>query len=166
MLRYAGIIYDSVVDGPGIRGVFFTQTCSHHCPGCHNPKTWDKDGGEILTQDEFEKFMTYFEENEYANLTMSGGDTLDNLSTTNFVIREFKRRFPKRNIWLYTGYKIEDIIKEDRYLEVLKLCNVVVDGPFIVSLRTSECPFRGSSNQRLIDIQKTFEKGEIILYEK
>lgn len=163
-LRYAGIEYDSVVDGDGIGATFFVQGCSHHCKGCHNPETWDKEGGLPFTREVFEKLMDYFDNNYIDHLTMSGGDPLDNLELTNYIITSFKYRYPDKKIWLYTVYIYENIKDKEEFKDILEKVDVLVDGPFIERLKDSNCLYRGSSNQRLIDLRETIKKGELILW--
>ena len=109
--------------------------------------------------------MTYFETKPYANhLSLSGGDPLANLELTNFIASEFKYRFPSKKIWIWTGYKYEDLIKDKKYWPILELCDVLVDGRYIDKLRDLTLKFRGSSNQRVIDVQKSLKAKEIVLW--
>lgn len=164
--RYAGIVYDSIVDGDGIGATVFVQGCSHKCPGCHNPETWDKDGGKIFTEQDLETLMLYFEEGGGDHLTMSGGDPLDNLEFTYLIVSEFKKRFPDKKVWLYTGYTYEQIISKEKYRAILDLTDFLVEGPFIMRLKTLTKPFCGSSNQRIIDMKQTIKNNDIVLWKE
>ena len=164
-LKYADILYDDIVNGDGVGATLFVQFCPHHCKGCQNPETWSKHGGQVFTLKSFENLMTYFETKPYVNhLSLSGGDPLANLELTNFIASEFKYRFPSKKIWIWTGYKYEDLIKDKKYWPILELCDVLVDGRYIDKLRDLTLKFRGSSNQRVIDVQKSLKAKEIVLW--
>ena len=165
-MRYAGLIKDDVNNGAGIGLTLFTQYCPHRCPGCHNPETWNKDGGKEFTAETFDEIFDYFEtRKEAVRLTLSGGDPLANLPLTTVIAEEFKKRYPNKKLWVYTGYIFENLIKKEEYQNILGYIDVMIDGPFILAQRDITLPFRGSSNQRIIDVQKSLEKGEIVLYE-
>ena len=164
--NYAGIVYDSLVDGEGIGATVFTQGCSHHCPGCHNPETWNKDGGKPFTAEILEELMAYFEDGNGDHLTMSGGDPLDNIELTEYIVCEFKKRFPDKKVWLYTGYTYEQIIEDEKCKTIIENTDYLVDGLFVLSLKTLNKPFCGSSNQRIIDIKNTLKEGEIVLWKE
>lgn len=180
-VRYAGITFDDVANGEGLGAVFFTQHCPHHCKGCHNPSTWEKDGGEYLTKDVLEELFLYFKKVPFANrLTLSGGDPLSkyNLELTEYIIRRFKSECPDKMVWLYTGYDYDDIVMDanciaiEEYhksakqrLYIANMCDVVVDRKFKINKRDVSLLFKGSSNQRIIDVKKSLEKGSVVLYE-
>ena len=147
-LRYADIQFDDISNGDGVGATLFTQFCPHKCESCHNPQTWSKDGGEHFTRDVFNRLMNYYEVTPFANrLTLSGGDPLANLTISNYVAAEFKRRYPEKELWIYTGYTLPELLKEKKYWAVLELADVIVDGRFEVSRRDITLQFRGSSNQ-------------------
>lgn len=146
-MRLAGIIPDSVVDGPGVRYTIFAQGCKHHCEGCHNPRTWDfQDGYDICVDDLINRIEN---ESLTKKVTFSGGDPLYQLDEFTELSKKLKSL--GYHIVLYTGFDIEDIIN----LDIMKYIDIVVDGKFDLSLRTLECKFRGSSNQRVIDVQRS-----------
>lgn len=164
-MRYADIYYDDVVNGIGIGAVLFVQYCPHHCRGCHNPQTWDKNGGFIFDKSTLNSLMKYFEDVPFADrLTLSGGDPLANLELTNYVVNEFKTKFPNKKIWIYTGYTYEELIKDKKYEEILKLTDVLVDGRFEIDKRDISLAFRGSSNQRVIDVQESLRQNKVVLF--
>lgn len=164
-LRYSGIEFDDVSNGDGLGAVFFTQYCPHHCKQCHNPQTWSKYGGKEFNIDVFNNLMRYYESVPFANrLTISGGDPLASLEVTNFIASEFKRRYPNKQLWIYTGYLFEDLIKDSKYLPILELTDVIIDGKFDINKRDVTLKFRGSANQRIIDVSKSLKQGEIVLY--
>ena len=160
--RYAGIIKDDINNGEGVGLTLFTQYCTHHCKGCHNPETWSKDGGKIFTERELNNILAYFKERPYVNrLTLSGGDPLDNVDMTLWICQTIKKELPYINIWLYTGYIFETISKD-----VLQYIDYLVDGPYIDELRDLTLKFRGSSNQRIIDVQKSLKEDKTIIYKE
>ena len=170
--RYAGIEYDDIANGIGLGAVFFTQGCPHHCPECQNPQTWSMDGGMKLTDTVFDQLMQYYYNIPYASrLTISGGDPLSNPELTYYVLLEFKTHFPNKSAWLYTGYKFEDFAfnvpatqNEALIQKIVRLCNVIVDGKFEIDKRDITLQFMGSSNQRIIDVQKSLKANQTVLW--
>lgn len=170
--RYAGIEYDDVANGIGLGAVFFTQGCPHHCPECQNPQTWSMDGGERFTDAVLDQLLQYYYDIPYASrLTLSGGDPLANPELTYRIIFKFKTIFPHKKIWLYTGYLFEDfafnnpITNNDNLIQrIIRLCDVIVDGEFKIDKRDVTLQFMGSSNQRIIDVQKSLKAKEAILW--
>ena len=158
MLKYAGIIPDSTVDGPGIRTVVFMQGCIHNCPGCHNPQTHDINGGEEITPRELAKMVLKDISANHAGLTLSGGDPFLQDVELCEMLEFVKKRMPDLNIWAYTGYLFEQI----KDSPMLKYLDVVVDGPFIMAEKSLKLIYCGSGNQRLIDVKKSLEKGEVV----
>lgn len=144
-LRVLDIIGGTSVDGPGLRTSVYFAGCRHRCPGCHNPQSWDMEGGVPMT---VEEIMTEISENDF-NVTFSGGDPLyqdvGELTALARAVRE-----AGYNLWLYTGYTYEEICDREELRELLGLCETVVDGPYVEALRDTGLLFRGSSNQRLI----------------
>lgn len=166
-LEYAGIEYDDVANGEGLGLVFFTQYCPHHCSGCQNNQTWERNKGIKFTNDTFIRIMNYYKTTPFANrLTISGGEPFENLILVNAITKEFKNKYPNKKVWVYTGYLFEDLIQKKENITLLTMTDFLVDGKFEIDKRDITLQFRGSTNQRIIDIQKTLEKGEIILYEQ
>lgn len=162
IMRYAGIEYDDVANGTGLGAVFFVQGCPHHCKGCHNPQTWDPNGGLEFTENVLDELFTYFREVPFAKrLTISGGDPIANHELTYYVLSRFVREFPDHQVWLYTGYSCEYVFKHHMY--IASLCDVIVDGEFIESLRDITLQFKGSSNQNIIDVKKSLETGKKVI---
>lgn len=165
-LKYAGIIKDDVVNGTGVGLTLFVQNCTHHCDGCQNKSTWNPNGGYKFTEEIWEGIVKYFTQNSYANhLTMSGGDPLDNLTLTNYVVSNFRYLFPDKKIWLYTGYTFEEILKETKYLPVLESIDILVDGRFEKDKKDLTLKWKGSSNQRVIDVGKSLTENKVILFD-
>ena len=157
---------DSIVDGPGLRTVIWTQGCGHHCRGCQNPQTWDFNGGGEVP---ISMVLEAIDELEYqTGITFSGGDPMYQVEACNIIADYCKKK--GYNIWCYTGFTYEQIIKMSKenpvYLDFLKKIDVLVDGKFRLKERNLNLLFRGSSNQRLIDVAKTLEFGQIVLLDE
>lgn len=147
------ITESSTVDGPGFRDVLWVQGCKHHCEDCHNPETWDMNGGQIVTV--YEVFRE-LEKSSITNVTFSGGDPLEQAKSLAVLAAAIKELLHK-DIWIYSGYVYEDVLKErdvDK-LELLRLCDVMVDGRFDKTKFEKGLKFRGSTNQRFIDLHQS-----------
>lgn len=155
----AGITKGSVVDGLGIRTVVYFQGCPRHCPGCHNPETIPTEGGRELTVEQLVQEIIATITPLTKGVTFSGGDPLLQAEALLAVIKLLKERQPQLDIWVYTGYQWEEV----KHLPVLSLVDVLVDGPFIEEKRDISLAFRGSSNQRIIDVPKTLATGRTVL---
>lgn len=158
-MRYAGIIRNDISAGEGVCVTFFLQGCDLHCPGCHNQQTWDFDGGYEFTQETLDNIISALSANGVQrNFCIMGGEPLheNNLFLTNLVITEVKKHYPDIKIYLWTGYKYEQLIdKQEKLLQnILKNINVLVDGPFILEQRDITLPMRGSKNQRVIVLKE------------
>ena len=150
-----------MVDGPGFRTSIYCAGCRHRCVGCHNPQSWNFDGGrEMSTED----IMRVIEADPYANVTFSGGDPMYQAAGFTELAREIHRRTNK-DIWCFTGFRFENLIQEDQR-ELLEQIDVLVDGPYVESLRDEDLVFRGSSNQRLIDVQASLYAGKVVLWQQ
>ena len=160
MIRVLDILEDTMVDGPGFRTSIYCAGCRHQCPGCHNPQSWAFDGGREMAT---EQIMKIIEADPYANVTFSGGDPMYQASGFAELAREIHKRTNK-DIWCYTGFTFESLINPEQR-ELLELLDVLVDGPFIEKLRDTDLLFRGSSNQRLIDVQASLYKGKVVLWQ-
>lgn len=161
-LRIAGIQQDSIVDGPGIRYVIFTQGCPHHCPGCHNPQTHDPKGGE---EADLEEILRQIRENPLASgVTFSGGEPF--MQAEALVPLAEKVKELRKHLTVYTGYRYEQLLekKEPAAERLLALADLLVDGPFLLEERDLTLPYRGSRNQRVIDLEKTRKAGQPVLY--
>lgn len=159
-MKVAGIVKDSAVDGVGIRDVIFFQGCSHKCRGCHNPSTWNSNQGTRMSVIEIVREL----ETSSNNVTLSGGEPLDQNYYELFLLLKYLVEIQHKTVWLYTGYKYEELGKF--LINILvPYIDVLVDGPYIEELQDKDLKFRGSSNQRLIDLNKTFERKEIVEWE-
>ncbi len=157
---------DSIVDGPGLRTVIWTQGCAHHCPECQNPQTWDFEGGGLVPVSEVLKAIDELE--EQTGITFSGGDPMYQPDACTEIAKYCKKL--GYNIWVYTGFTYEELLKLSEkkpiYKEFLKYIDVLVDGPFLIKERDLSLLFRGSRNQRLIDIPKTRKAKKIVLFDE
>ena len=162
----ADLTTDSIVDGPGLRAVLWTQGCKHHCPGCQNASTWDFNGGGLVP---IKMVLEAIDELECQDgITFSGGDPMFQVEACNQIAEYCKKK--GLNIWVYTGFTYEEVMKlakeNPTYLDFLKKIDVLVDGRFILKERDLSLLFRGSRNQRLIDVPKTLKTGEIVLFDE
>ena len=160
MIRVLDIIEDTMVDGPGFRTSIYCAGCNHQCLGCHNPHSWDFNGGRDMTTKELMKIILA---DPFANVTFSGGDPMYQAEGFTELARAI-HNYTNKDIWCYTGFVYESLI-QDEQRELLEQLDVLVDGPFIKKLQDPDLLFRGSSNQRLIDVQKTLYAGKIILWQ-
>lgn len=155
-MRVIDIIAGTTVDGPGFRTAIYFSGCEHACPGCHNPSTWSHDAGHTMTID---TIMSVIEDNDF-DVTFTGGDPLYQAAELMPLISRIKET--GKTIWLYTGFSFEEAMANPVQAEIIKAVDVVVDGPFIISLRDENLVFRGSSNQRVIDIKATLDCSRIV----
>jgi anaerobic ribonucleoside-triphosphate reductase activating protein len=164
-LRIAGIEPESFVDGPGMRMTIFTQGCNHHCPGCQNPQTHDFNGGHFI---EIDEILSMIDENPLLDgITFSGGDPMDQAAALVPLAREIKER--GMNLVIFTGYTYERLMELSHerpdMFELLTFADILIDGPFIMAKKSLELKFRGSSNQRIIDVQKSLVEGFVVLHD-
>lgn len=158
-MRYAGIIKNDVAAGKGVCVTFFVQGCEAHCPGCHNPETWDFEGGYEFTPQTLEDIKAALRANGVKrNLSIMGGEPLHpkNQFLTQLIIMEIKKEFPDVKIYLWTGYVYEDLVaKHEKILQnILQEIDVLIDGPFIQEQRDITLAMRGSKNQRIINLKE------------
>lgn len=157
---------DSIVDGPGLRTVIWTQGCAHHCKGCQNEQTWDFNGGGLVP---IKMVLDAIDElEEQTGITFSGGDPMYQPYACNEIAKYCKNK--GYDIWTYTGFTFEELLKmakkEPIYLEFLKNIDILIDGKFILKERDLSLLFRGSRNQRLIKVKESLEKGEVVLLDE
>ena len=151
-----------MLNGDGLRTVLWVAGCSHGCKNCHNPITWDICGGIPFDEAAKEELFEALEPEYVSGITFSGGDPLhvQNRGEVGQLIEEIHEKFPNKTIWVYTGYLWEEV----KDLPYLKLADVLVDGPFVEELKDTTLHWKGSANQRVIDVKKTLESGEVILH--
>lgn len=161
-IRIADIVNDSIVDGPGLRLTVFTQGCIHNCKGCHNPDTHNMYGGRIVNTD---YILSEFYKNPLLDgITFSGGEPFLQPKPLSLIAKNIKES--GFNVISYTGFTWEELMREkEKYCELLKYIDILIDGPFIESLKSYDLLFRGSSNQRAIDVYKSFSENKLVLYD-
>ena len=162
-MRYHNITKDDMLNGDGLRVVLWVSGCNHNCKECHNPITWDIRGGLPFDQAAKEELFEELEKPYISGGTLSGGDPRhpDNREDIGKLVDEICDKFPNKTIWLYTGYDWEDICQ----LPFIRKVDVVVDGEFIVAKKDNRLHWKGSSNQRVIDVQRTRMTGVVALHE-
>ena len=181
-MNYHKIEKTSVANGPGVRVVLWVSGCSLHCKGCHNPQTWDLNSGKLFDEAAKQELFEALNKPYIQGITFSGGHPLEpeNIKKCLGLCMEIKLRYPNKDIWLYTGYTFEEICEKYCYerfysliganniqytnWEHLQYIDVLVDGPYIEEQRDITLPFRGSKNQRLIDVKETIKQNKIIQY--
>ena len=158
-MRYAGLIKNDMCAAPGVSVSFFTQGCPHRCKGCHNPDTWNYEGGKEFTNETLTEIIAALRANGLSrSFAVMGGEPLCEKNTflTYLVIKTVKEKLPDTKIYVWTGYYYEQLLKshDHRIQQILELTDVLIDGPYIEELRDVTLPMRGSSNQSVIDLTK------------
>lgn len=163
MVRLSGIHYESFADAKGVSCVLFVSGCKHNCYKCHSPQTHDFNYGKVLDDTMINEINSEIDKRPFLNaLVLSGGDPM--YSAKGLLPILDKIHVPNDTIWCYTGFRFEEICEDKQMKKLLKRCNYLVDGQFQFDKRDITLPFRGSSNQRLIDVKKTLAENKIILY--
>ena len=158
-MRYNLIRKMDISNGPGVRVSIFMQGCSFHCKNCFNPETWDFEGGQDFTEDTINKVLELSDKKEVKGLSILGGEPMHptNIEGTTKLAKAFKEKYPEKNIWAWSGFKYEDIKDND----VFKYIDVLVDGQYKDELHDPTLKWRGSSNQRVIDIKESKKQNKI-----
>lgn len=170
-MNYQKIEKCSLSNGQGVRVVLWVSGCSLECKNCQNPQTWDFNSGIPFTNEAMQEILDCLSKPYISGITFSGGHPLEpvNIETVAVIARKVKERFSQKTMWLYTGYAWEDIYistQADHLInEIISLVDIIVDGRYIDELRDITLPFRGSSNQRVIDVKKSLETDSIVLWE-
>lgn len=161
-MRYHNITKDDMLNGDGLRTVLWVAGCSHCCKECHNPITWDANGGLPFDEAAKKELFAELSKSYISGVTLSGGDPLfyNNRGDILSLVKEIREKFPEKTIWLYTGFTWGAI----EQLEIMDYIDVLVDGEFVVELKDTKLHWRGSSNQRVIDVKATKAAGEVVLH--
>lgn len=161
-MRYNLIRKMDIADGPGVRVSIFMQGCQFHCKNCFNPETWDFNGGKEFNDEVIEKVLQLCKKDHIKGLSILGGEPMNpiNREGTTRLAKKFKENFPNKNLWMWTGFKYEDLKDE----EVFKYVDVLVDGQYKDELHDPTLKWKGSANQRVIDIKKSRENNEIVIF--
>lgn len=173
-MNYAEIKNCDIANGPGVRVSLFVSGCNNNCPGCFNQEAQDYNYGEWFTGKTMNTIIDMLRPGFIKGLSVLGGEPMDykNVMTVDMLINAVRKELPEKTIWVYTGYKFEDLMKYSgsetpvakATLDILNTADVLVDGPFIMDQKNICLRFRGSENQRLIDLPKTMSTGEIVLW--
>lgn len=181
-MNYHNITKDDMLNGDGLRTVLWVAGCSHHCPECQNPITWDANGGILFDEAAKQELFAELEKDYVAGITFSGGDPLNeaNVETLLSLAKEIKEKFPNKTMWIYSGYtweEIRDAFEESKKWlqakwkypavtrwELVSMCDVFCDGHYVKECRDVNKPWVGSDNQRVIDVQKSLSEGTICLH--
>lgn len=161
-MRYHNITKDDMLNGDGLRVVLWTAGCNHCCKECQNPITWDPNGGLPFTEKEKAEIFEQLDKDYTSGITFSGGDPLHpaNITEVTALAKEIREKYPRKTIWLYTGFLWEEICSE----EIVKYLDVCVDGEFLVEQKDISLQWKGSKNQRVIDVPATIRAGKVILH--
>ena len=164
-MHFAQIRKEDISNGPGVRVSLFVQGCNRHCDGCFNPETWNYNNGRLFNKRVKDIFLSLAsnKNKKIAGFSILGGEPLAQDDTMLELIKDIKKYYPDKTIWMWTGYTYEDLT--DKQMEIVKLIDVLVDGPFVISKRCPNKRFRGSTNQRIIDIKKTLESETIVIHD-
>lgn len=173
-MNYCNIKNCDIADGPGVRVTLFVSGCTNHCKGCFQPETWDFDYGEPFTRETEDKLIAMLEPHYIAGLTLLGGDPFEPSNQRALLpfVKRVRETCPDKTIWAYSGFIYEELKTDGSHPrcevtdELLGLIDVLVDGRFVEEKKNLRLRFRGSSNQRIIDVKKTLASGEVVLFEK
>lgn len=162
-MRYHNITKDDMLNGDGLRVVLWVAGCDHGCPGCHNPITWDICGGLPFDEAAWQEICTELNKDYISGITFSGGDPLhpQNRDEIGKLAETIKCRWPGKTVWLYTGYMWDEV----KDMPAVQAADVVVDGEFVEALKDPKLHWKGSSNQRVIDVKRTLAKDSVVLWD-
>lgn len=162
-MRYGQIRQYDIANGPGIRATVFVKGCSRHCVNCFNEEYQDFNAGSEWTAAETERLISYLQDDTNSGLTLLGGEPMENAEDLLVLVQAVRRAVPEKSIWVYSGFLYEEILAQPARKALLEACDVLVDGPFVDALKDPGLYFRGSSNQRIIDVAKSREAGKAVL---
>ena len=165
-MNYTALRKADIANGPGFRITLWVTGCQRKCPGCFNPEAQDENYGKLFDEEAKRKIFDELAQSTCSGLSLMGGEPLSKCSDNRRQIiqlcKECKERFPAKSIWCWSGYTFEEIAADPYMKDILLYIDVLVDGPFIEAKKDLSCPWRGSSNQRVIDVKKTLKKGSVV----
>ena len=173
-MNYANIKYYDISNGPGVRTSLFVSGCTHHCPGCFNEVAWDFNYGELFTKEVRNQIFASCQPDYIAGISLLGGEPMEPANQRELLpfVRNFKALYPNKTVWCYSGYPLEQLLGQEPSRcrceatdQLLALMDVLVDGPFVQAQYDISLRFRGSANQRLLDLPKTLAQGQPVLWE-
>lgn len=172
-MNYGAIKKCDIANGVGVRTVLFVSGCTHHCKGCFQPETWNFDYGEMYTKETEDEIIESLKPDYVDGITLLGGEPFEPENQRELVklLRRIKKELPQKTVWSFSGYTYEELTGDSRAVcevtnEMLSMLDVLVDGEFVEAKRNISLRFRGSENQRLIDMNKTRKEGKIVLWDK
>lgn len=176
-MNYHNVTHDDMNNGDGLRVVLWLSGCSHHCYQCQNPQTWNPNSGIPFDNEAKQEIFNELSKDYISGITLTGGDPIykDNLIDVLFLLNQVRLSYPIKTIWLYTGYTLEQILQpllintipteeEEKRIDIVKMVDVLVDGPYIDAQRDITLKWRGSANQRVINIPETLKQQKVVLY--
>lgn len=165
-MRYSKIRKYDVTNGPGVRTTIFVSGCTHNCEDCFNKELQDFEHGDLWTDKTEDEFVKYLSNPMVVGINVLGGEPLQQTMDDSLVklLKRIKKEFPEKTIWLWTGDLFEEAMENDKKKKIIEYVDVLIDGPFKKELRNIKLKYRGSENQRVIDVQETLKKGEIVNY--
>lgn len=178
-INYHNITHDNMNNGDGLRVVLWLSGCSHHCYNCQNPQTWNPNSGILFDKSAKQEIFNELSKDYISGITFSGGDPLheNNLNEVLKLVQQIRISYPEKTIWLYTGYKLSEIVKQEQYekvsgisdvwskrWDIVQLVNVLVDGEYIDEQKDLTLRWRGSKNQRVIDVKQSLAQNKMVLY--
>ena len=174
MMNYCEIKYFDIANGPGIRTSLFVSGCTHHCKGCFNEMAWDFNSGKEYTTDVEGEIISSLSPSFITGLTLLGGEPMEVRNQEGIVglVKKIKKEMPDKTIWLFSGYTFEELLDKDNKrchgehtMDILEDVDVLVDGKFVLELKNQGLKFRGSSNQRIIDMKRSLDENKVVLSE-
>lgn len=169
-MKYHNVTHADMLNGEGLRVVLWVSGCSHHCPGCQNPMTWDENDGIPFDDDTIAEIYHDLDQDWCDGITLSGGDPLfiKNRKTIRDLVLNIKNLYPNKTIWCYTGYTFEDLLEQNdpNLTDILSCVDVLLEGRFVMKLRDDKVHYVGSSNQRIINVPKSLKSGKIVLWKE
>ena len=176
-MNYHNVTHDDMNNGDGLRVVLWLSGCSHHCYQCQNPQTWNPNSGIPFDNEAKQEIFNELSKDYISGITLTGGDPLykDNLNDVLSLLNQVRLSYPTKTIWLYTGYTLEQILQpllintipteeEEKRIDIVKMVDVLVDGPYVDAQRDVTAKWRGSTNQRVINFPETLKQQKVVLY--
>ena len=165
VMNYADIKRIDVANGPGVRVSLFVSGCTHHCKECFNPETWDFGYGKLFDEKAEDEIIQYLKPDYIKGLTLLGGDPMEKVNQEALIplLEKVKKEYPDKSIWCYTGYTFENLLRNPRQAKLLEYIDVLVDGEFKEALKDVTLVFRGSQNQRIINVKESKKQGKVVL---
>lgn len=163
-MNYAALKKFDIANGPGVRVSLFVSGCRHRCKNCFNSEAWDFSYGNPFTSDVENEILTELGKDYIMGLSLLGGEPFEpeNRAALTDLLEKAKQKYPEKQVWCYTGFQFEELLKQETAKEMLEYIDVLVDGKFVEELKSADLIFRGSSNQRIIDVKKSLEAGSVV----